>query len=73
MVSADSDDVVISKKAPGKRIDTRTVVLHMKGSEAYAAWLDSLHERTRIPRSELFRSAIWEWAERRGFPLPPEI
>lgn len=51
----------------------RETVIHMKGSAGYVAWLESVHRKTHIPKVQIFRLAIAEWAERNGHPTPPEI
>jgi hypothetical protein len=51
----------------------RETVIHMKGSAAYVEWLESIHRKTRIPKVQLFRMAMEEWAERNKHPKPPEI
>jgi hypothetical protein len=51
----------------------RETVIHMKGSAEYVAWLDDVHRKTHIPKVQIFRLAIAEWAERNGHPTPPEI
>lgn len=64
------------KKAPPPEPEPssdRTVIIHLKGSPAYAAWLDGVHERTHIPKTTLFRLAMKEWAKNHGHPAPPEI
>jgi hypothetical protein len=53
--------------------DERIAVIHLKGTVAYADWLDDLHRKTHIPKSSLFRLAIAEWAVRNGHPAPPEM
>lgn len=51
----------------------RATVIHMKGSPDYVDWLESIHKKTRIPKVQIFRMALEEWAERAGHPKPPEI
>jgi hypothetical protein len=51
----------------------RETVVNMKGSSEYVAWLDTVHRKTHIPRVQIFRLAIAEWAEKHGHPAPPEI
>jgi hypothetical protein len=45
----------------------------MKGSAEYAAWLDEVHRKTHIPKVQIFRIAVAEWASRNGHGVPPEI
>jgi hypothetical protein len=51
----------------------RETVIHMKGSASYVAWLDQVHRKTHIPKVQIFRLAVAEWAERNGHTAPPEI
>jgi hypothetical protein len=51
----------------------RETVIHMKGSAGYTAWLDDVHRKTHIPKVQIFRIAVAEWAERHGHTAPPEI
>jgi hypothetical protein len=48
-------------------------VICMKGSRAYAKWMNDLHRATGIPKAHLARVAVEEWAERHKHPKPPEI
>jgi hypothetical protein len=51
----------------------RETVINMKGSKGYAAWLEDRHRETHIPKVQIVRVALAEWAERNGRPAPPEI
>jgi hypothetical protein len=51
----------------------RETVIHMKGSPDYVAWLDDVHRKTHIPKVQIFRIAVAEWAKQNGHPEPPEI
>lgn len=51
----------------------RETVIHMKGSPEYVAWLERVHRETRIPKVQIFRQALEEWATTRDMPKPPEI
>jgi hypothetical protein len=51
----------------------RETVVNMKGSAEYVAWVDGVHRKTHIPKVQIFRLAIAEWAEKHGHPAPPEI
>lgn len=53
--------------------DNRVVIVHLKGSQEYAAWLDAIHAKNHVPKSTMFRLAMAEWAERNGHPTPPEL
>ena len=64
------------KKAPAAKseaADERVVIVHLKGSPAYAAWLDEINKSTHIAKATLFRVAMSEWAKNHGHALPPEI
>jgi hypothetical protein len=50
----------------------RTVIVHLKGTPEYAAWIDDLNKRTHIPKAALFRLAMSAYAKAQGYPLPPE-
>jgi hypothetical protein len=51
----------------------RETVVHMKGSPEYVRWLDQVHKKTHIPKVQIFRIAVRDWAERNGHLLPPDI
>lgn len=51
----------------------RETVIHMKGSPDYVDWLEEVHRKTHIPKVQIFRIAIAEWASRNGHREPPEI
>jgi hypothetical protein len=67
----------MAKKKPttskGDPADERVVIVHLKGSPAYAEWLDQVHKKTHIAKATLFRLAMAEWAEKNGHPTPPEM
>ncbi len=68
--------VMPKKKASvprGEPADERVVIVHLKGSPAYAAWLDQIHKKTHIAKATLFRLAMSEWAGKNGHSAPPEI
>jgi hypothetical protein len=65
-----------AKPAPAESIDDRgerETVIHMKGSPGYVKWLDDVHRKTHIPKVQIFRIAVSEWAARNGHEEPPEI
>ena len=62
-----------SRPAPSDERGERETVIHMKGSADYVAWLDAIHRKTHIPKVQLFRVALAEWAKRNGHPEPPDI
>jgi hypothetical protein len=51
----------------------RPTIVNLKGSPEYAEWLEAIHRKTYIPKAQIFRLALAEWAERHGHPAPPEI
>jgi hypothetical protein len=53
--------------------DERTVVVHLKGSTAYAQWLDEASEKTHIAKSVIIRLALAEWAQKNSLPSPPKM
>lgn len=53
--------------------DERVAIIHLKGTPAYAEWLDAVHRKTDIPKAVIIRRAIALWAERFGHPEPPEL
>ena len=52
--------------------EERVVIAHMKGSAAYAAWLEAVHQKTHIPKAALLRLGMVEWALKNGYPAPPD-
>jgi hypothetical protein len=69
----------IRKKAgrPGRgataTAEDRKTVVNIKGSDLFIEWLDDVHKKTHIPKVQIFRVAVAEWAKRNGHPDPPEI
>jgi hypothetical protein len=53
--------------------DDRLAIIHLKGTRAYAEWLEEAHRQTRFPKATMFRMAMEEWAEKRGLKKPPEF
>jgi hypothetical protein len=51
----------------------RESIVNMKGSPEYAGWLEGVHKKTHIPKVQIIRLALSEWAEKHGHTLPPEI
>ena len=60
-----------SRQSAGE--DERETVVNMKGSPAYVEWLEAVHRKTHIPKVQIVRLALAEWAEKHGHPSPPEI
>jgi hypothetical protein len=57
----------------GASAEDRETVIHMKGSPEYVAWLEAAHRKTHIPKVQIFRLALADWATKMGLPEPPEI
>jgi hypothetical protein len=53
--------------------DARVAIIHLKGTPAYAEWLDDAHRKTLIPKAMIFRDALIDWAKKKGLPSPPEM
>jgi hypothetical protein len=51
----------------------RETIVNIKGSAGYAAWLEGVHRKTHIPKVQIFRLAVADWAQRHDHPAPPEI
>ncbi len=58
--------------APPAELERETII-NMKGSSAYAEWLEGLHKATHIPKVQIFRLAVAKWAQDQKLPPPPEI
>lgn len=70
--------VAKAKKSAGRppmpsKDAARETVIHMKGSPEYVKWLEAVHKDTSIPKVQIFRLALIEWAANRKLPRPPEI
>jgi hypothetical protein len=61
------------KTPPPTEEPERETIVNMKGSPEYSAWLEELHRKTHIPKVQIFRVAIADWAARNGHRPPPEI
>jgi hypothetical protein len=59
--------------APVEDRGERETVIHMKGSPEYVDWLEEVHRKTHIPKVQIFRIAVAEWAARNGHREPPDI
>jgi hypothetical protein len=53
--------------------DERVAIIHLKGTPAYAAWLEAVNAKSHIPKAAIIRLAVAEWAARNGHPAPPEM
>lgn len=64
-----------SKKPKGRPVESveREAIIHMKGSPEYVEWLEQVHQATHIPKVQIVRLALAEWARNHGHPEPPEI
>lgn len=64
-----------AKKAvpPPEEPAERASVIHMKGSPEYVEWVEKAHRKTHIPKVQIFRLALVDWAEKNGLDAPPEI
>lgn len=51
----------------------RETIINMKGSPEYAQWLEAIHRKTYIPKVQIVRLALAEWAAKNGHDAPPEI
>lgn len=62
-------------KKAGKRPpqDERVAIIHLKGTPAYAEWLDKINRLSHIPKAAIVRLAVADWAAKQGYPGPPEF
>ena len=69
------DLVAKAKKTgkPSKTADDRAVIIHLKGTSGYAAWLDDIHKKTHLPKATIIRLALTLWAKENDHPEPPEF
>lgn len=52
----------------------RKGILHLRGSDAFDAWLDGLHDETHIPKMQLVRLGLKLAAQKYGYDAEmPEI
>jgi hypothetical protein len=61
------------KKAEPRPTDGRAAIVQIKGTTAYADWLERFHQETHIPKTTLFRLGIALLAKQHGFEEPPEM
>jgi hypothetical protein len=59
------------KKTPPP--DERVVIVHLKGSPRYAAFMEAVHRKTHIPKASMVRLALEAWFKQNGHGEPPEI
>lgn len=69
LVGANPDAVEAMPPIP----DERTAVIHLKGSVAYAEWLERFHRETHIPKTTLVRLGLADLAKKLKFEAPPEL
>jgi hypothetical protein len=53
--------------------DERVAIIHLKGTPAYAAWLEAANRKTHIPKAAMFRLAMEMFAKTHGLEAPPEL
>lgn len=53
--------------------EAREPIVSMKGSREYQAWFEGIHKKTYIPKAQIVRLALAEWAASHGHPVPPEM
>lgn len=61
------------KQGPAKPADDRSVIIHLKGSNEYAAWLEEIHRVTHLPKATIVRLALADWAAKNKHKVPPEL
>jgi hypothetical protein len=61
------------QKATAAAADERAVIVHLKGTPAYAAKLDEISRKTHIAKATIIRLALAEWAENHGHGTFPEM
>lgn len=68
------DDTVTAKRAKSRGDDQRRpLVLTMRGTEEWKAWLDRLAKHCRMKTAVCVDQALMEFAKLRGFDeVPPE-
>ena len=71
----DTDTVVTSRHQHKEEMPkaVRKQAVRIIGTKEYADWLEAAHRQTRIPKVQIFRLAVEEWAARNDFPPPPEM
>jgi hypothetical protein len=53
--------------------EDRTTIINLKGSLAYDAWLEEIHNTTHLAKAVIIRLALKSWAKQNGHREPPEI
>ena len=60
-----------AEKADVPKEPGRVTIIGLKGTPAFAAWVDRLHQHLRLPLPTLFEHALIELAKSRGFEEEP--
>jgi hypothetical protein len=56
---------------PAPAQSPRTTIINLKGTDAQADWLESMHRKTHLSKSVIVRLALVLWAEKNGHsPFP---
>lgn len=50
---------------------TRSTIINLKGTDAQAVWLETVHRKTHLPKSVIVRLALDLWADKNGHPPFP--
>jgi hypothetical protein len=53
--------------------EERVVIAHLKGTRAYADWLEAFRRDTGLPKVTIIRFGLIEMAKKHGRPTPPEM
>lgn len=51
----------------------RETILYLKGSNEYFRFVNGVHDKSQIPKAQMFRLAFAEWCEKHGHGTPPPI
>jgi hypothetical protein len=74
---AETREVARTKKGAARETpkpsDERVAVIMLKGSRAFADWLEDVHRKTHIPKTTIVRLALATWAKQNSHPAPPEF
>jgi hypothetical protein len=63
----------MAKKAASKSSPPRRVVVQLKGTDEWKAWLEDLSKHLRMPISSVVDNALVSYAKAQGFvKSPPE-
>jgi hypothetical protein len=53
--------------------DERVAIIHLKGTAAYAQWLEELFQKSHVAKATLVRLGLEEIAKRYKHRPPPEL